>query len=283
MVQDYQATSRAKTPRNPSRKVICFPIPESEMASFTPTVIQAIIQRIVQRLYITQHIAESFVSKDGRLTLCLFHGDAPQQSIETFDKQVGHPRRQRYTPNKKLMLVVDPKQHFFYLAVDKKDLLKVLQSLNETLFPQRKEGEPFATIRPNLEQFPYLFSSAYAPSSRTTVYTALRLKGFTARGAGVNPMRVKFDWSIDGFDAVNLGLVPYIKRVQSVRLEVDVRHYDTPFTMTLYRDAGAISVQLSEKTFDVIPEILKLCTEGLSARQVLPYNPQGEFDFPARG
>ena len=52
--------------------------------------------------------------------------------------------------------------------------------------------------------------------------------------------------------------------------------------MTLYRDAGVISVQLSEKTFDIIPEILKLCTEGLTARQVLPYAMQQEFDFPAR-
>lgn len=276
------SSTSTKAPRKMPRKVAYFPLPNCEMAPFMPAVVQTIALRIVHQLYITQHVVESSVSQTGRLTLCLFHGNAPEQSVETFDTLMGCPKRQRYTPNKKLMLVVDPKKNFFYLVVDKKDLLKVLQSLNGTLFPGRHVDEPFATLKPNFEQLPYLFSDARMPMSDVAAYTSLRLRGFTSYSAGVNPARFKVDWSKDGFESLDFGLIPFVKRIRSVRLEVKPRYYNNSFLMTLYRDAGVISVQLSEKTFDIIPEILKLCTEGLTARQVLPYAMQQEFDFPAR-
>jgi hypothetical protein len=282
MVREPQALAVVKSSRNSLRKVVCFLLPNCEIAPFDQELFQAIALQIVRKLYITQHVLEASVSKMGRLTLCLFHGNAPEQSVETFDKVSGRPKRQRYTPNKKMMLVVDPKNRFFYVVVDKKYLLKVLQSLNGTLFPKRQEETPFVTIKPNLEHLPYLFSDARFPMNSSYAHKALRLKGVTCYGAGVKPLRVKIDWPTDGFDTLDLGLLSFVKRIQSVRLEVVANHYETPFGMTLYRDAGVISVQLSEKTFDIIPDILKLCTEGLTAQQQLSFNLQSEFLFPIR-
>ncbi len=247
------------------------------MAPLEKPLVQALTERISKHLNLDAMMVESHTYPTKVSSLCLFHGKAPKRSVSTFDKEQKQPKRLRYTPTRRLMLIFDPVGGLFYISAQARDIGGILLALNGTVFPERAPDAPFKTLSVNLKD---LSPSLYMTLPART-YSSVQLKTLCGHDFGYNATSGKIEWSGDGFAALHLGAHQWPPYATEARLLIHAKGYDAPFTLTVYDGTGVIKAPLSEKTFWPIAEILRRCTGDYETYHDIPitYNGQVELDL----